>query len=149
MRFVLDTNVLIAAFITSGVCHEILEHVVRNHELILSDFILDEFRNKLLEKVKFEAGEVEEATALLLTCAEIVTAHPLQTRISRDPDDDNVLAAAIAAQCDCIISGDTDLVDLKEYQTYKLSAPLNFGNSRQRASSTFNSMFAEVSFINS
>lgn len=53
MKFVLDTNVLIAAFITSGVCHEILEHVIRNHELVLSDFIANEFKDKLLNKFQY------------------------------------------------------------------------------------------------
>ena len=44
MKVVLDTNVLIAAFITKGVCSELLEHCLRRHEIIMSEFILDEFR---------------------------------------------------------------------------------------------------------
>ncbi len=38
MKFVLDTNVLIAAFIASGICHDIFEHIVQNHQIVLSDF---------------------------------------------------------------------------------------------------------------
>jgi len=55
MKFVLDTNVLIAAFISSGTCHEILEHVIRNHELALSDFI-----------VKFHLSNLESLETLMM-----------------------------------------------------------------------------------
>ncbi len=39
MKIVLDTNVLIAAFISHGTCNELLEHCALNHEVILSPFI--------------------------------------------------------------------------------------------------------------
>lgn len=61
MKFVLDTNVIIAAFITSGICHEILEHVIRNHKLVLSDFIVNEFKDKLLNKFQYEKKGADEA----------------------------------------------------------------------------------------
>lgn len=50
MKILLDTNVLIAALIARGVCHELLEHCARRHKLVTSDFILDEVRNKLIQK---------------------------------------------------------------------------------------------------
>ena len=53
MRIVLDTNVLIAAFVSRGVCHELLEHCERQHQLISSGFILREFEDKLLTSVAF------------------------------------------------------------------------------------------------
>lgn len=62
MRVVLDTNVLIAAFIARGVCSELLEHCVRHHTLATSEFILNEFREKLTSKFRFTS---EEAGAVL------------------------------------------------------------------------------------
>jgi putative PIN family toxin of toxin-antitoxin system len=44
MKVVLDTNVLIAAFITRGSSSDLLEHCIRQHEIVTSEFILDEFR---------------------------------------------------------------------------------------------------------
>lgn len=44
MKIVLDTNVFIAAFISHGACHELLEHCAIRHEIILSPFIYDEFK---------------------------------------------------------------------------------------------------------
>ena len=51
MRIVLDTNILIAAFIARGSCNELVEHCVVHHDLVLSKPILGEFRN-VLAKVR-------------------------------------------------------------------------------------------------
>ncbi len=48
--------------------------------------------------------------------AEIVEPQPLPIPTSRDPDDDHVLACALAAQAELIVSGDRDLLTLREYQ---------------------------------
>jgi len=49
-----NTNVLIAAFITRGVCSDVLEHCVRRHVLVTSEFILNEFCEKLIHKFKYK-----------------------------------------------------------------------------------------------
>ena len=51
MKIVLDTNVLIAALIARGVCHELLEHCVLRHTLFTSDFILNETHEKLTKSL--------------------------------------------------------------------------------------------------
>lgn len=48
--------------------------------------------------------------------AQIVEPQPLPAPASRDPDDDHVLACALAAKGEIIVSGDKDLLDLREYQ---------------------------------
>jgi len=53
MKLVLDTNVLVAAFISDGVCHQILEHCFLKHEVVLSNRILVELDDTLQEKFKF------------------------------------------------------------------------------------------------
>ena len=56
MKIVLDTNVLIAALISRGVCHEVLEHCVMRHVLFTSEFILEETQEKLIEKFGYSAA---------------------------------------------------------------------------------------------
>ncbi len=51
MKVVLDTNVLIAAFIARGACSVLFEHCVEHHELVASEFILDEVRQHLQDKL--------------------------------------------------------------------------------------------------
>ncbi|PYS61284.1 MAG: hypothetical protein DMF74_16635 [Acidobacteria bacterium] len=60
MKIVLDTNVLIAALIARGFSHQLLEHCALRHTLFTSDFILDETKEKLIEKFGYSqelAGE--------------------------------------------------------------------------------------------
>ncbi len=126
MRLVLDTNVLIAAFISHGVCNELLEHCVLNHDVVLSKFILTEFKDKLTGKFKFTAREANAAVRLLRSQCEIVSTSPLATPVCRDSDDDSVIATAIAGQCACIITGDKDLLDLDKPCGIQVLAPGSF-----------------------
>src|SRR5438876_2119229 len=106
MRVVLDTNVLIAAFVARGVCADLLEHCVLNHTVVLSAFILAEFQEHLVGKFKQSEQEALDATELLRSRMEIVVPQPLERPVCRDPDDDTILATAEAGAVDCIVTGD-------------------------------------------
>jgi putative PIN family toxin of toxin-antitoxin system len=54
----------------------------------------------------------ERLLAEVQQLAEIVAPPPLPAPVCRDPDDDEVLALAIAAQIDLVVSGDHDLLSL-------------------------------------
>ena len=126
MRIVLDTNVLIAAFIAHGVCNELLEHCALNHDIILSSFILDEVKEKLLKKFRFTSREANRVVRLLSSRGTTVTPQELAEPVSRDPDDDNVIATAVAGSCDCIVTGDKDLLVLKNALGIPVISPAYF-----------------------
>lgn len=126
MRLVLDTNVLLAAFLTRGACHELLEHCVREHDLIVSDFLLGEVEDKLTEKFRVPVGQVRRAVELLRGQMEVVQPVRLPERVCRDPDDDCILATAIAGRCHCLISGDQDLLVVGEHAGIRIVAPSAF-----------------------
>lgn len=128
MRVVVDTNVLIAALISRGLCHELLEHCSLNHTLVLSDFILAEAAVKLVEKFKYSSEVAYEAVELFRSRAEIVMPADLSAPVCRDADDDNILAAALSGNCDCIITGDNDLLILKEFNGIKIFSPREFSD---------------------
>ena len=109
MRIVLDTNVLIAAFIARGSCQQLLEYCINHHQLVTSDFILDEVREKFIVKFKYSEDIVDDALNLLRLQTAIVSPAPLHRPVCRDSDDDNVLATGLAGNCDSIITGDKDL----------------------------------------
>jgi putative PIN family toxin of toxin-antitoxin system len=75
-----------------------------------------------MERPKFSAilARLGLSSAAILNdlqlLAELVTPVPLSMPVCRDPDDDAVLAVALSAQADLIVSGDADLLDLREYQ---------------------------------
>lgn len=126
MKVVLDTNVLIAAFITHGTCNELLEHCAVNHEIVLSRFILNELRDKLVRKFGFTEHEADGVVQLLTTRCTIVTPLPLTKPICRDTDDDTIIGTALAGTCDCVVTGDKDLLDLQRVRGVQMVSPSDF-----------------------
>lgn len=126
MRLLLDTNILIAAFISRGVCHELLAHCIYNHDLVISKELLREFQEKLVSKFGYTQGEVKEATSLLASRLRLVEPTALDKPVSRDPDDDVVLATAVAGDCRCLVTGDKDLLVLKRFRKIPIMSPAEF-----------------------
>ncbi|HEX5727314.1 MAG TPA: putative toxin-antitoxin system toxin component, PIN family [Longimicrobiaceae bacterium] len=93
MRLVLDTNVLIAAFATEGACFRLYNHCASSHELVTSEVLLAEFEEKLLRKLKIAPADVSAILSTVRSDSRIVAPLPLAP-VSRDPDDDWVLATA-------------------------------------------------------
>lgn len=133
MRIVLDTNVLLAAFIAHGACSDLLEHCALKHTVVLSPFILNEMTAKLTGRFGFTATEAEEVVRLLKSKAELVTPAPLPRRVCRDRDDDAIIATAITGGCDCIVTGDKDLLVLKHVKDVLIIPPGHFWKFEDRA----------------
>ena len=128
MKVVFDTNVLVSAFITEGICSKLLWRARRGEfQLITSPFILKEFQAVLLKKLSATKGETREVFRIL---AEAVSAlvQPDQpaSGICRDPDDDHILSCSTAASADYLVTGDSDLLHLREFQGTRIVTPRNF-----------------------
>lgn len=126
MRIVLDTNVFIAAYATRGRCYELLEHCARAHVLVSSPVLLTELRQKLTRKLKFSSEVADELLSLLHPRLQIVDPPALDPPACRDPDDDWVLATAIAGDCRCIVTGDRDLLVLHPFRSIAIVSPADF-----------------------
>ena len=57
---------------------------------------------------------------------KVVPFSKLERQVCRDPDDDNILAASVTGDCDCIITGDKDLLVLKRYEGVDIFSPRDF-----------------------
>ena len=126
MKLVLDTNVLIAALISRGVCAELLEHCVLTHTMVASEFNLNELRGNLVGKFKYTDQDANDAIALLKSQIEMVAPESLEQPVCRDPDDDQILATAIAGQVECIVTGDKDLLVLQRFKAVEIVSPSDF-----------------------
>jgi putative PIN family toxin of toxin-antitoxin system len=133
MRLVLDSNVLIAAFVARGVCAELLEHAVRVHEPVTSAFILEEVHRGLLDKVRVSASQADSAVKLLRTRFEIVEPAAVEEGACRDPDDLPVLGTALAARGDALVTGDKDLLELETWQGIRIVSPPDFWRLESRS----------------
>ena len=74
----------------------------------------------LAKAIRAADETVESLIAHYQQLAHLVRPAPLTARISRDLDDDHVIACAIAARADFIVSGDHDLLDLGAYRTIRI-----------------------------
>jgi len=101
----------------------VFEHCALNHDVVLSDFILNELHDKLTGKFKFVAREAKAVVRLVMSRARVVPISPLDASMCRDPDDDAIIATAIAGQCRCIITGDKELLDLKTVNRIHVISP--------------------------
>ena len=129
MRVTLDSSVLIAAYVArAGVCAELLEEILRRHELILSTHILEEVRRKLTHKFLFPPRLVEAVLSSLSNAATLVTPADLPVDACRDPSDIPVLGTAVAGDADFLVSVDNGLLDLRQYGTVDIIRPGEFWN---------------------
>lgn len=126
MRILLDTNVLISAFLSRGLCSELVEHCSEQHALVTSPQIIDELREKFLTKFRMPQAAVDQALAALFQGMEIVEPVALPERICRDPDDDVIIASALGGACDLVVTGDRDLLDLKGHAGIAFLSPREF-----------------------
>ena len=129
MRAVIDTNVLIAALLWRGPAHALLEHVrAGTVSLVSSPALLAELAD-VIGRSKFDAiltktnSSRERSLAEVRRLAEVIEPPPLPQPVCRDPDDDQVLALAVAAKVDLIVSGDNDLLSLGSFEGIPIIAP--------------------------
>ena len=126
MRVVLDANVLVAAFAAQGLCHVVFELCLDQHEIVLSDTILQEVERALARKVKVPKAVVDGIGKYLREHAVLPTVKRPYPKISRDSTDDHVLALAVQAKADYLITGDEDLLVLERHADTQIVRPREF-----------------------
>jgi putative PIN family toxin of toxin-antitoxin system len=124
MKAVFDTNVLVAAFVSEGVCAKLLGRARRKQlNLVISPFILKEFENVLLKKFSASKEQIRTAAKLISEAAQIVSHASMVSGICRDPDDDQILSCALSVKADYLVTGDLDLLELKEFHGIEILTP--------------------------
>ena len=126
MKVVLDTNVLVAAFATRGLCEAVLEVCLAGHDLVLSEPILKELRRHLCGKLKVPRVQAQAIVAFLREHAAVVAQATVPADACRDRTDLAVLGTALAAEADCLVTGDRDLLDLREFRGTAVLSPRAF-----------------------
>jgi len=128
MRIVLDANVIVAAFAARGLCESVMEVCLGEHEIVLSEELLDEVLGSLQQKIKLPSGAVDSIGELLREHAEMLNPIPIAPGVCRDPDDIKVLGLAVASKADYIVTGDKDLLVLKKFEDIPILSPRSFSD---------------------
>lgn len=128
MIVVFDTNVLVAAVIMEGLCSTLLRRAkAGKFDLVVCPFILNEVKRIFSKKFKLSSGERSLALTVLNEAIRKVVTHNItipETCI--DKDDDNIIACAVAAKADYLVTGDSDLLTLRQYENIKIISPRDF-----------------------
>jgi putative PIN family toxin of toxin-antitoxin system len=127
VRIALDSSVLIAAHISrAGVCAELLEDLLLHHDLVTSEFILEELGRKLSEKFRFPKRDADQVAAFLRRVAVVVVPADLPSDVCRDRTDIPVLGTAVSGECALLISVDRDLLDMQRINEIPIIRPGEF-----------------------
>ena len=126
MRVALDTNVLVSAIGTRGLCADLLRIVIRDHDLIVGEQVLAELRRNLTRKWRLAVEVVDEYDAFLRReAAAIPDAAPI-TLAKVEAADAQVLGDAVAGAADALVTGDRALLALGARAPLAILSPRQF-----------------------
>jgi putative PIN family toxin of toxin-antitoxin system len=127
VRVTFDSNVYVSALNYDGPSARLLElAAVEAFYLQLSAEILDETIRILSTKFQWSVEDVAEARAVLSSVSQNVIPHVQLDVVKRDPDDNRVLECAQSSMSDYIVTGDKDLLDLRQHAGARILGPAEF-----------------------
>ena len=120
IRIVPDTNIIISSVFWIGNPYEIVRRgILGEYQLVISAEILDEVVDKLRNKFQFPEENIQELIDILLTYCHVVDATS-KFDIVRDKKDNKIIECAFDGKADYIVTGDPDLLELKEFRRIKV-----------------------------
>lgn len=129
MRVVLDTNVVVSGLLFGGPPGRLLDLGADGTITLFVSAALMAELDEVLQRAKFrrrlarKGSTVEQLIEDYRSIAQPVVPAPLSGAVPGDPDDDAVLACAVAAAAEIITSGDEHLVSLASYQGIPILRP--------------------------
>jgi uncharacterized protein len=125
MRVILDTNVFISAFIFGGKIQNIFELLLDDSfELVTCEELNNEILDKLINK--FKISETKFEIVISIFTKSIDCKLKKIEKHTRDPKDDFLIQLAIESNADYLVSGDKDVLILKEISGTKIILPSEF-----------------------
>ncbi len=122
MRVFLDTNVLIAALATRGICADLLRLVLVEHQLLASKAVFRKLRGILIDRVGLPRARADQIIPFLREQAEV-----REPPFSADnPDDGWIFAAALAGEADVLVTGDHALLAVDGRVSIRITSPRGF-----------------------
>ena len=123
MRIALDTNVLVSAVATRGLCADLFNLVLAEHQLIIGVTVLGELKKVLRQKIRVPADIIDEFETLLRREATVVGKSQVLAIEIRDKSDAAVLAEAVAGGAKVLVTGDEDLIAVADRAPIEILSP--------------------------
>ena len=130
MKIVLDSNIFVSSFFWKGNPRKIFDRVTNGlDELYITDKILQEIATVMSrEKFHVDKNEIEDYIKIIESYSIKLFPQNIEEEISRDKDDNKILQCGLEGNVDFIISGDGDLLILKNYKSIKIVNPKEYLN---------------------
>lgn len=125
MRVLLDSNVWLAILTTDGFCRRVWRRARRACSFSASQGVLDEVEEKLRTKFGFSPRHARLLAFFVQRQAQIVEVVSTIS-LCRDTDDNRILAAALDSGCSHLVTGDADLLVLKQFEGVSIVTPREF-----------------------
>jgi len=126
IKVVFDTNALISVFVFKGFSSKVFEYAVLHQKITLSNWILNELQDKLINKFKLNKTDSDVIIQLLKKRVEVVEPKNEIPSICGDKDDNNILQLAAYINAKYIVTGDKDLLVLKKFRETLILSPREF-----------------------
>ncbi len=132
MRVVLDVNVWVSGLLWSGVPGQVLR-LIRNPNItsVVSEELLLELettlqREKFQESLRHRNLSIDELLSIARTLSEVVAINSVEVPELRDSTDLKILATSVAASADVIVTGNQDLLVLKDFESIPILTRMSF-----------------------
>jgi len=126
VKVVLDSNVLVAAFATHGICYDLFEYCLRNTTILCSDYISGEVERIVIDKIKIPAKKTSEIIQYLKNQTQWIIPESEIIENLRDPNDCMIIATALSGEADYLITGDKDMLILKKIKKTVIISPREY-----------------------
>ncbi|HMK77992.1 MAG TPA: putative toxin-antitoxin system toxin component, PIN family [Thermodesulfobacteriota bacterium] len=126
MKVFLDTNVLVSAMATRGLCADVLREILTSHQLVVSAALFNELRRVLRKKLQIPDELIDDAIEMLQQDAHFATPSTLSDVKIRDKDDLMILSSALDGSADLLVTGDKELLNLGKIQDMEIVSPRGF-----------------------
>jgi len=126
VKVFLDTNVLVSAVATRGLCADVLREVLTSHELVISDSLLKELKRVLQQKLRLPSPLISGYIDLLQQDTIFAKPVNLPDVTIKDKDDLIILASALSANSDLLVTGDRELLALGKVRNLEIVSPREF-----------------------
>lgn len=133
MRVFLDTNVLVSAFASRGLCADVVELVLLDHDLVVGRQVLGELNKALMTKLKLLPARAKAIVDFVSGEAAQLIDHAASARVRADPADARVLGEALAAKAAVFVTGDAALIALRAIESMEIVSPRGFWEKMKKA----------------
>lgn len=133
MRVFLDTNVLVSAFATRGLCADLVDLVLLEHDLVVGRHVLGELNKALVAKLKLPPARAKAIVDFVSGEAAQLIEQADMALVRADPADARVLGEALAAKAAVFVTGDAALITLSAIEDMEIVSPRGFWEKVKKA----------------